>query len=299
MLFQKSGPYSIKIVLPLLISLLVVCAVVPLIAVTYRINSSITNSLLSARAELIVDGLENQLTGLLEPVNLQMSSARDYIENESLKIDDPVRFEAYMEGILTGTEQVTGIGVIRPDGTMRRWERGKQDAIEEASEMLPLVGQALVEASFSQDVRWSAPFVSLVLGDIVLNPRVTLRRDGEVFGILTAGVTGKKLSQYVTQLSEQNLTAFIFYDKDKLIAHPDFASVDEQPNTTSLPKIQDSNLDIIRDIWNEPNGLTQVSRLDRTDGHWSYIDGVPYAYFYRELDGYAPESLLVGVAIPA
>lgn len=295
--WQPSRPFPIATVLPALLALLVVGAVVPVVATTYLINASNANALLSTRAELLVDGLENQLRGLLDPINAQLTTARDLIEERALDFEDPVRFETYIEGLISGTPQVSGIGVIRPDGTMRRWEKGRPGPIEEPAEALPLVGQALAEAKVTETLSWSAPFVSLVLRDTILNPRIPIRRDGEVLGILTAGVTGNRLSEYVSALSEKEVTAFILYDRDKLIAYPNRSANGAQPTSTRLPTIQDSSLAIIRDIWIEQNELTQTSKMVRTDGHWAPIDGAPYAYFYREITGYSPEALLVGVAI--
>jgi len=298
MLAKFTSPYKVTAVIPLLISLLVICTVIPTLVLTYLINSANSSALLSARAELLVDGLENQLRGLLDPVDEQMRIARDYIQERDMDLDDEEQFQIYVDGLLTGTEQVSGIGIIRPDGSMRRWEKGVEGAIEEPSEMLPLVGQALRVATFSDDVLWSAPFVSLVLDDIILNPRITLRRNGEFTGILTAGVTSRQLSQYVTRLSQQNVTAFILYDRDKLIAHPQISVADSKPVSTELPGIESSNLSIIRDIWKDINELTQTNRMQRTQGHWSSLGDTQQVYFYRELEGYGPENLLVGVALP-
>ena len=291
--------YPIERVIPFVLAVLIVATVLPILATTYLINRSNADALLSARAELLVDGLENQLRGLLDPVTDQLVTARAYIEERNLDIDDQKRFQTYIEGLLGGTPQVSGMGVIRPDGSMRRWERGRDGAIEEPASALPLVGDALATAPSLTTVFWSEPFVSLVLADTILNPRMTIRRDGEFYGILTIGVTGKRLSDYVAELSRDKVTGFILYDRDKLIAYPNRSGVIQSPTSTALPTIADSTSEVLRDIWTERNPLTQTSQMVRTQGHWASIEGTPYAYFYREIEGYAPESLLVGVAIPS
>ncbi|HIP80203.1 MAG TPA: adenylate/guanylate cyclase domain-containing protein [Kiloniellaceae bacterium] len=295
--WKLGRPFTIATVLPALLALLVIGAVIPVIATTYSINASNANALLSTRAELLVDGLKNQLRGLLDPITAQLTTARGVIEQRALDFEDPVAFETFVEGLISGTPQLSGIGIIRPDGTMRRWEKGRRGAIEEQADALPLVGQALAEASLTDSVRWSAPFVSLVLRDTILNPRISIRRNGEIAGILTVGVTGRRLSEYVSELSDGEVTAFILYDRDKLIAYPNRSPDEAAPTSTRLPTIQDSSLAIIRDIWVEENELTQSNKMVRTEGHWAPINGTPYAYFYREITGYTPEPLLVGVAI--
>lgn len=296
---KGSLTFPIAWVLPGLLTFLVVATVLPILATTYFINRSNADALLSARAELIVDGLENQLRGLLDPVADQLEIAREYIEARELDFNDQIQFQTYIEGLLGGMPQVEGMGVIRPNGSMRRWERGRNGAIEEPASALPLVNEALEIAPRRTDVFWSAPFVSLVLGDTILNPRMTVRRNGQMAGILTVGVTGERLSKYVASLSRENITAFIIYDRDKLIAYPNPSSQDIPIVSTDLRTIDQSSTEEIRQIWGDQNPLTQTSRMERTQGHWQMVNGIPYVYFYREISGYAPQDLLVGVVIPS
>ncbi|MEM8754113.1 MAG: hypothetical protein AAGF90_14135, partial [Pseudomonadota bacterium] len=71
--------------------------VLPILATTYVINRENAAALLSARADILVDGLENQLRGLLDPVALQLETARDYIAARELDMDDEARFQSYVE----------------------------------------------------------------------------------------------------------------------------------------------------------------------------------------------------------
>lgn len=295
---EERRSYPIARVLPVALAALVIGTVLPILATTYVINRENAAALLSARADILVDGLENQLRGLLDPVALQLETARDYIAARELDMDDEARFQSYVEGLLDGAPQVAGVGVIRPDGTMRRWERGHGGAIEEPASLLPLADEALAAAPNETTVSWSAPFVSLVLSDTILNPRITLRRDGEVYGVLTVGVSGARLSDYIAELSRDKVTGFVIYDRDKLIASPFGSDQSDEPTSIELPTIFDSGSPILRDMWIERNPLTQTNQLVRSQGHWATVEGGPYAYFYREIEGYAPEGLLVGVAIP-
>ena len=85
--------YTISTVLPAALIILVVCAVAPVLVVTYIVNSSNANALLSDRAELMVDGLEAQLRGLLDPVAEQLEVARDYIEQNDLWLEEGAQLE--------------------------------------------------------------------------------------------------------------------------------------------------------------------------------------------------------------
>ena len=52
-------------------------------------------------------------------------------------------------------------------------------------------------------------------------------------------------------------------------------------------------------MWQDRRPLNRAGDLSRIQGHWSPVDGVNYTYFYRELAGYGPEPLIIGVAIPS
>ena len=289
-------PYPVSRALPVLLGALILGAVLPVIVATYLINRANADALLSARAELLVDGLENTLTGLLDPVAMQFEAARDHIETEGLSLTDAAAFEPYIQGLLTGAPQLSGAGVIRPDGTMRRWESGRPGAIEEPREALPLVDEALAATSTADKTVWAAPFVSLVLGDVILNPRIGLKREG---GVLVGGVTGGRLSDYVAALSDEKVTAFVLYDRTGLIAYPGRLQETRPPQSTSLPTIAASSNPVLRDIWKVQNPVTQTSQMTNTQGHWARVEGVAYGYYYREIAGYGPANLMVGVAIPS
>ena len=112
-------------------------------------------------------------------------------------------------------------------------------------------------------------------------------------------MAGKRLSEYVSGLTQREVTAFILYNRDRIIAYPNQSANDDVPTSTELPTLEDSGLPIIRQIWTNPNPLNQTNKMVRTQGHWSNVDGNTYAYFYRSVDGYGPGELLVGVAIPS
>ena len=56
---------------------------------------------------------------------------------------------------------------------------------------------------------------------------------------------------------------------------------------------------MIARIWDDPQTFDQTGPLKRSEGHWSWIGDTAYTYFYRELAGYGPEPLVIGVAFPA
>ena len=212
---------SLNTLLPGALALLVVLAVTPVIAVGYFFARDTAGRLLSERAELIVDGLEGEIRGLLDPVEAQMDHARRAVMEGRIDPTDPEEMRTFAHGMLAGTPQVFGFGHVRPDLSMLRWERESFAEVMEPRERLPLAEEAMAAARQGRTGYWSSPFVSLVLGDTILSYRVTLEQDGVFHGILATGATSAGLSRYVAETSrEWEVTAFVLAGRDRVIAYP-------------------------------------------------------------------------------
>lgn len=291
---------SLRLLLPAMLAALVVLAVAPVIVFGYVIASDTSQRLLSERAELILDGIEQQIRGQLDPVVDQMGYVRQAVAGGLVQPDDGDQLPTLAFGLLAGTPQVFGIGLIGSDFSMRRWERDSFAEFNEPPERLPFSREAIEAARAGDDAYWAPPFFSIALGDTILNYRVALRRGSDLLGVLAVAVTSEGLARYVAETSQQfGVTAFVFSGRDKVIAYPGSRAPDEARTSTRLTPITSISDPVLARIWEEQNPLTQTSRLSRSAGHWAWIDDVAYAYFYRELTDYGPEPMLVGVAIPA
>ena len=298
---EERWQVSLNWLLPGALALLVVLAVAPVIAVGYLFATDTAQRLLTQRAEVIVDGLENEIRGLLDPVAAQMDYARRAVLAGRIDPTDPEALRGFAIGVLAGTPQLHGFGHVRPDSSMVRWEREGFAEIFEPAERLPLAPEAINAARAGQSGYWTAPFVSPVLNDTILSYRVTLEYDGTFQGILAAGATSAGLSRYVAETSEVlGATAFVLAGRDRVIAYPGLRAPDAADiSSTELPPLSQVSDPAIAGIWDDPQKLTQSDQPERSEGHWSWIGDASYAYFYRELTDYGPLPLIVGVAYPA
>ena len=291
---------SLNTLLPASLATLVVLAVMPIIVIGYLIATDTAQRLLSERAELILDGLEGEIRGLLDPVVAQLDHARLSVQNGHVDPRDPDQLGTFARGLLAGTPQVFGIGLIREDMTMRRWERDSFADVIEPPERLPFAGQALAAARNGRIAYWAPPFVSIALGDTILNYRVALERDGEFLGVFATGVTSEGLSRYVAEVSRLfNVTAFVLAGRDRMITYLGSRAPSTEITSTALPTLSSVNDIVIARIWDDPRPLTQTGELSRSKGHWTWIGEEAHAYYYRELTDYGPDPLIVAVAIPA
>ncbi len=283
--------------LPATLAVLVVLAVAPVIVISYVVATDTAERLLSQQAEIVVDGLENEIRDLLDPVVEQLGYARQAVMDGQLNPHDPDDLRTFVLGLLGGTPQVFGIGIVREDWSMLRWERDGFAEVVEPPERLPFAGEAVEAAQSGRVAYWARPFVSLVLGDTILNYRVALERDGEFLGVLSAGVTSEGLARYIAEASElYDVTAFVLAGRDRVIVYPGAQAPREEITSTELPRLSSVGNPAIARMWDDPQPFSQIGDLTRSQGHWSYIDDVAQIYFYRELNGYGPEPLIVAVA---
>ncbi|MEM9629257.1 MAG: adenylate/guanylate cyclase domain-containing protein [Pseudomonadota bacterium] len=276
---------------------LVIAAVAPVIAISYFISGSTAERLLAERAELVVDGLEHEIRGLLDPVVAQLNYARLAVLEGEVDPSEPAELRTFILGLLGGTPQMFGLGHLRLDRSMRRFERDGFSEMVEPAERLALADEAIRAARNGREAYWAQPFVSIALGDTILNYRVTLERDGDFLGVLAAGVTSEGLSRYVAEISNRlGIRAFILAGRDRMITYPDRRAPEDRIVSTDLPSLESVSDPVIASLWDDPRPLTQIAELTRSQGHWSWVDGVPYTYLYREVAGYGPEPLIIGVA---
>lgn len=192
------------------------------------------DALPSARAELPVDGFENQGAGRPGPVATRFKAARDQFEAADRSPEDADGLENFIQDVLTSAPQLSGMGVIRPDRLMRLWETGIPDAMEKPREALRLVEETLTAARETDDTLRAAPFVSLVLVYVILAPRIRHDMGAGQTGVLVGGTTGARLSEYMPDLSNDTLTAFVLYDRPVLIACSGRAARTEVPQSAAF-----------------------------------------------------------------
>lgn len=290
---------SIATLAPMVMAALVVLAVLPVIVTGYIISTDTADRLLGERAELIVDGLENQIRSELDPVASQLNYAKEMFEIGQVDPDDPKDMKTFVSGMLAGTPQVAGIALVGNDGAIQAWQRSTFANRIEPVESPAILSEALAAARRNPSAHWSSPFVNPTLNDTIMNYRAPIEYEGAFIGILAAAVTGEALSKYVASVSRQSdATAFILLGRDRVIAAPEHIARVDGNTSTDLPLLTQASDPVIAGMWAD-QPLRTISDLTRTMGHRATIAGTRYTYFYRELTGYSPEPLTIGVVVPS
>ncbi len=104
---------SMRTLLPLALGAIVLLVLVPVMAAGYIGARDNTSRLLQSTADAVLDGLEDQLRGALDPVALQMATVARAVGAGRVDPADQEGFRRFMLGVLTGQANVTGIGFWR------------------------------------------------------------------------------------------------------------------------------------------------------------------------------------------
>ena len=120
-----------------------------------------------------------------------------------LNPEDEAAMGFFVTGALAATPQVTGIAFVRPDLTVRRYNRSDYQAYHEASAAnLPAVTQILA----GPELRWVGPLWSAPLYQPILALHASLNGPGEgardLLGVIVAAVSIAELSRYMAAIAD-------------------------------------------------------------------------------------------------
>ncbi|WP_052500899.1 adenylate/guanylate cyclase domain-containing protein, partial [Jannaschia aquimarina] len=298
---KPKATIRLSTLLPLVLAALIVGGATPTILVGYAVSSSVTEKLVLQRAETVMDGLEAEVQRLLDPVEAKMDQAQRLVAEGMVDPTDEAMLRTFVHGLLAGTPQVFGIGWIRLDGSMLRWERDSLLEIEEPLDNLPFTPQAVADARAGRVSVWAPPFYSFALGDVILNHRAAMLRDGTLLGLFGVGVTGAGISRYAEDVSARyGVTAFVMAGRDRLVAYPGRVALERADESTALPLVSDSTDPVVAAIWDARLPQDDVPEgLAAAGGHLSEVAGDVHVYFTRRMPGYGPAPLTLVVAVPA
>ncbi|MBM3486312.1 MAG: HAMP domain-containing protein [Alphaproteobacteria bacterium] len=294
---------SIKTLLPLAFGGLVVLALVPMLAASYLTAQAITQGLLSDRIDRIVEGIVGRIDSHLEPVRTQLDYVGETVRTGRVDPRDPRAFDAFLIGALAASPQVTGFGFVRPDLSMRRFNRGDFVIYEDPPDRVPFAADAIAGARDSTAPRWAAPFRSIVLGQTVVTLRMPLHSADGFEGVLVAAITVADLSLYLRRIGEGRAQRpFILYGEGRVIAHRGAIALPPPPvdaEMGGLPRLDAVGDPVLAGIWTlERRSLEAILPAGPVRGHWSWVGEASHGYFYRPLVGYGGEPWIVGFHEP-
>lgn len=242
-------PFHVPLALALVggVTLLILVAVGSVLLITLIGATENTFSLLGQRASASLDLLESRISSQLEPIEIVGADLGAQFADGRLNLDDRRQrsFDTF-RGVFAALPQVTAVLFIPVEGEALRTTIREGYVIEVPPNPRVLQRQrsALENAHQQPGPEWSPPFWVQIINRAVVTQLVPVRRGGELIGLIAVTVSLDNIVQFLATLErEENLSAFILYDKDFVLGHPKLMESDFRPGVdlgdNPLPTIDD------------------------------------------------------------
>ena len=227
------------------VTLLILLAVGSVLLVTLSSATRNTFELLADQADNTLDILESRIDRQLGPVvDAAHEFSRQFADGRlNLEAGRNNTFQAF-SGALSANPQLTAILFVRIDGKSITVTRREGFALELQPDQRSLQRQkfALSSAANQREPFWNPPIWVPTVRQAILAHIAPVWRGDELHGIVITSITLAGVSEFLQKLrSEDALSAFILYGRDKVLAHPRLSEANfEQPSTpegTPLPSI--------------------------------------------------------------
>lgn len=213
--------YPITIVLMTALGGLTCIAVGSVLLISAIASYQITLELTEKRAELTVAAIERGVTDNLAPAKNLLRDIARRVADGSLDLADRNRLAATISGALSPVPQLGGVVIWQP-GVEELWvRRTVEGRITERD--VPALAQEqfdVIAAEFSSDdeIRWGRP--TYFDNQTFIDLRLPLTRDGAIVAVMATGISLSSLSTLVGELAINDLTPFILFGDEKVLAHP-------------------------------------------------------------------------------
>ncbi len=317
--------FRITIILMIAIGGLTAIAVGGVLYVSISTSIRNTLELMRSRAELTISAVERGVFDYMEPARDLIADLSRRVTEGTLDIEDRKSLAEILAGALAPAPQIGGIVVWQPNGS-GLWVDRHSDGIHVETQPSPDRAELvdfLARAEKAKDVQWGAPYYRE--GATYITLASPLFRDGVYVGVIATGVSVVALSNFVRhELTDPDVTAFVLYGKDKVLAHPallnpDYSgrvsaempllSVDAvgDPVLAQFPSLPIANLPSradfdVRDTGERGNGEVVLSRSTNAFGEvpWQIGVHIPVADVNQQFKRLAASiAVSAGLAIAA
>ena len=289
---------SMSVTLGLGLGFFVLTTIVGVLGVGLVVGYQNTVDLLAEKAELIVGSQRAQTSRFLTSTRNQIEYIAERIEQGELDPGASEEFVALLLGALSATPQIIRIQYV--DRVYRL--TGAERLEGEASPIFPGVRddddlKRLIDtAAGGADGRWGALLWRQEYEQAVLNYQQPVVRDGAVIGALSAWVSIRQVSEFLSDLqADVGANAFILYGRDAVLAHPLMAFGYEGLNRASPLPRQDRFADpVVSAMWKGHEGPLMASWfLSGPNVRFVSFGALDYVVLFESLAGFADRDLVI------
>lgn len=260
-----------------------------------------TEELLRSQAAAIVQSLRMRVEAHLEPAANMVRNAVGRLEQGRLKLSDTAALLAYLEASRAAAPQIVGNAVVTADyriiGTGEAMNN--PEILEDRSDDPSIV--ALIDAVRERSGTWYWTLWVDTLNTAAITAEQRFMIDGTFAGAVAAVVSVRALSALLIDLdAAENLTPFILYGEDAVLAHPALAG---GSRGTSAAKpfhgLAEVNDPVLAELW-DPAGEDMRDLLGESsvEGRYFENDGDPVVVLMQRMEGYGDRTLIVGAHFP-
>jgi adenylate cyclase len=181
-----------------------------------------TRNLMRSRAMLTIDALEHSIEQHLSPALSLINHISGLVENDDLELTDKPTLISTLKGSLAAAPQISGVVVWTKSMSQIRIVRKDKRAPVVMSAFQPKdtgIADFLKKIIQQKKPVWNSPYREA--GKTYILVFAPLYHNGEYQGVIGTGISIRELSKYVSTLGKElNMTAFILYGKDRILAHP-------------------------------------------------------------------------------
>ncbi len=259
-----------------------------------------TRHLLGDKMETLVENMVGYVDSQLSPIHAQAKWIAQLVAEGRVDPGNSEQIDTLLISALAATPQVTGIGFMKPDLTIRRYQRHSKRITTEDWSGLPDISREFARAAEQSEPRWGKPFWARPLDNTVVNLRTPLRRNGKLFGVLALVVGVSDFSRAMSvRMVNRGITPFILFDRDWVLAHPLLidGSQDLIDDEVPLPRLDDFGDGVLSTIWTaaeddfpKPSEGSQVTIATSGLG-----DNDKFVFVYRNIKHYGSMPWTVGI----
>lgn len=213
--------FRITVVLMLALGGLTSLAVGSVLLISAIASFKNTKELTQKRAELTVAAIERGVTDNLGQAQNMILDIADRVADSSLDLADRPRLAATLSGALAAAPQLGGVAIFQPDTDelwVRRVASGKITQRDVPGSGREQFEKIIGVFNGTQEMVWGKP--TFFDRQTFLDLRRPLMRDGVTVGMISTGISLSNLSVLVGELAIDDLTPFVLYGDDKVLAHP-------------------------------------------------------------------------------
>ena len=278
---------SIATWLPFVLVILVVSSIAPVIAVSVHVVSDAASEREIEQAAAVVDGLEQDVKGLLDPIFAQLVYIRQAVSEGKIDISDLEAVQRLTHSIVASSSQVMAVQVIDALDQTSDWATDGETFLSERPARSSTSSASIGDVPEGGQ-RWANTLPNLSLIDGRLQLDILLDDGDRNLGMVVVSVASERIPRAIDQaVARSGTIPFVLFGRDRPYAMPSI------PGSSEV-----DGANVLAHLWRDTQPLRELSNLPGVQGHWGKVDGRPFIYVYREISGYGAQSLFAAVAIP-